>query len=494
MEVAGQNIVIYDEDKALKFLLEAFGHSYSLEEIASAYCKASRNLDLAAEILYEMKGSSSTSGTLSSSSDTKVEESSESSDGHPFENSFHGKKSFRPKVRPVSTGSVSSIIGKSYVRPVPSVNRSNGTTKPAKLDAKTLPMTGIWRENSKSEPKSSKHDHLQDDMEEFLFKMLGDGFQLDRNMIREVLGTCGYDMQKSLEKLLDQSAMDLDKRPAVGHDSPGKLADMKPKSEASPSERKSWDSRGNGNIYSIKEVELHQRQKERHDIQKEVLSNLFSYPEHFEEPPKRIVRGLNKNSPYGVGHVVFEPPKDSPEEYKIDMDFGRRANEADGEDEADYQCVRKAVKEYRVTMMEYYKAAVDAFAKGDQIKAQKFLDEGQFYLKKAREADEESSRMILETRTTEAQEMVLDLSDHEPKDAIRLLKCHLSSLSGITSFDCLKVIFNPNDQAKKKRSCRRVVLKLLEEESIKWIEGEMAGTILIRLDNIERKRLSFFKT
>lgn len=189
MEVAGQNIVIYDEDKALKFLLEAFGHSYSLEEIASAYCKASRNLDLAAEILYEMKGSSSTSGTLSSSSDTKVEESSESSDGHPFENSFHGKKSFRPKVRPVSTGSVSSIIGKSYVRPVPSVNRSNGTTKPAKLDAKTLPMTGIWRENSKSEPKSSKHDHLQDDMEEFLFKMLGDGFQLDRNMIREVLGT-----------------------------------------------------------------------------------------------------------------------------------------------------------------------------------------------------------------------------------------------------------------------------------------------------------------
>lgn len=29
---------------------------------------------------------------------------------------------------------------------------------------------------------------------------------------------------------------------------------------------------------------------------------------------------------------------------------------ADAEDEADYQCVRKAVKEYRVTMKEYYKA------------------------------------------------------------------------------------------------------------------------------------------
>jgi hypothetical protein len=38
------------------------------------------------------------------------------------------------------------------------------------------------------------------------------------------------------------------------------------------------------------------------------------------------------------------------------------------------------------------------------------------------------------------------------------------------------------------------VLKLLEQESIKWDEGEIAGTIMIRLDNIERQRLSFFKT
>jgi len=37
------------------------------------------------------------------------------------------------------------------------------------------------------------------------------------------------------------------------------------------------------------------------------------------------------------------------------------------------------------------------------------------------------------------------------------------------------------------------VLKLLEQESIKWVEGETAGTILIRLDNIDRNRLSFYK-
>lgn len=119
--------------------------------------------------------------------------------------------------------------------------------------------------------------------------------------------------------------------------------------------------------------------------------------------------------------------------------------------------------------------------------------QGQFYLNKAREADDECSKMILETKAEETQEMVLDLRDHEPKVAIRLLKTHLSSLSGISSFEYLKVIFDANDQANKKRSTRVMVLKLLEQESIKWVEGETAGTILIRLDNIDRNRLSFYK-
>jgi hypothetical protein len=33
-------------------------------------------------------------------------------------------------------------------------------------------------------------------------------------------------------------------------------------------------------------------------------------------------------------------------------------------------------------------------------------------------------------RTAATQEMVLDLRDQDPKDALRLLKCHLSTLSG----------------------------------------------------------------
>ncbi|QCD76748.1 hypothetical protein DEO72_LG1g369 [Vigna unguiculata] len=500
MEVSGQNIVKCDEEKALKCLLDAFGSVFSLEEIASAYCKASRNADLAGEILFEMQGSSSgSSSTLdSSNADVRTEGSSESSDGYSLENSFQERKTSRPKVRPVSAGTVASIIGKNYVRPAPSANGPSQTTKPTKLDAKSLPMTGIWREKNKPDVSSSKHDQLHQDMEDFLFKMLGDGFQHDRNMIRQVLDTCGYDIQKSLVKLLDQSNTASGKRNAVIDDSAGGFTDMKPKSEVPSSERKSQDlnyPRGGKSIGSIKGTELHQQQKQKHDLQKEVLSSLFNYQGHseVEKAPKRIVKDLNMKSRFG--RVVFEPPKDFPEELNIDMVFPRPGNIDDPEDEEEYKNVRRAVKEYRVAMNEYYKAVFDAFAKGDQIKAEKLLEQGQFFLSKAHEADEESNKIILETNNNEAEEMVLDLRDHGSNEAVRLLKCHLSSFSGIPSFEYLKVMVDANDKENPKGSRRRLrVLKLLEQESIPWVEGDTTETILIRLANIERKSLSFVKT
>ncbi|KAK7331926.1 hypothetical protein VNO80_28671 [Phaseolus coccineus] len=505
MEVSGQNIVKCDEEKALKCLLDAFGSVFSLEEIASAYCKASRNADLAGEILFEMQGSSlgSSSTTLdSSNTDVRTEGSSESSDGYSLENSFQERKTSRPKVRPVSAGTVSSIIGKNYVRPAPSANVSFGMTKPTKLDAKSLPMTGIWREKNKPDVSSSKHDQLHQDMEDFLFKMLGDGFQLDRNKIRQVLDTCGYDIQKSLVKLLDRSNMASGKRKSVVGDSAGRFTDMKPKFEVPSSERKSQDlnyPRGDRNIATTKGTDLHQqqkqKQKQRHDLQKEVLSSLFDYQGHseVEEAPKRIVKDLNMKSRFG--RVVFEPPKDSPEELDIDMDFSQPENIDDPEDEEEYKNARKAVKEYRVAMNEYYKAAIDAFAKGDQIKAEKLLEQGQFFLSKAHDADEESNKIILETSNSEAEEMVLDLRDHGSNQAVRLLKCHLSSFSGIPSYEYLKVMVHANDKDNPKGYRRRLrVLKLLEQESIAWVEGDTADTILIRLSNIDRKSLSFVKT
>jgi len=79
-------------------------------------------------------------------------------------------------------------------------------------------------------------------------------------------------------------------------------------------------------IGSIKGTELHQQQKQKHDLQKEVLSSLFNYQGHseVEKAPKRIVKDLNMKSRFG--RVVFEPPKDFPEELNIDMVFPRPGN------------------------------------------------------------------------------------------------------------------------------------------------------------------------
>lgn len=48
-----------------------------------------------------------------------------------------------------------------------------------------------------SSDSAAMKDQMHTGIEEFVFKMLGnDGFQLDMDVIREVLGACGYDAEK----------------------------------------------------------------------------------------------------------------------------------------------------------------------------------------------------------------------------------------------------------------------------------------------------------
>jgi len=62
-----------------------------------------------------------------------------------------------------------------------------------------------------------------------------------------------------------------------------------------------------------------------------------------------------------------------------------------------------------------------------------------------------------------------------------------------SAYEYLKVMVHANDNPKGSRRRLRV-LKLLEQESIAWVEGDTADTILIRLSNIDPKSLSFVKT
>ncbi|KAF5728674.1 hypothetical protein HS088_TW21G00824 [Tripterygium wilfordii] len=480
----------HDEEKALSILLDAFGSIFSLEEIATAYCKADRNADMAGDILYEMQGCTSTSTSEAFYAESKTSESSESSDGNDCQNPCQAtqkSKASKLKWRPALGGTVSSIIGKDYLKTAPSSNISCMATKPTKLNSKEFQMSEMWVE--KGEPSSAKDDRTHKDMENFLFKMLGGTFRLDMNEIRQVLDSCGYDMPKSMEKLLDQSTAALNGRNKLAAGSIEKQNLEKMKSPA-----------GNGHeISNSNEGAFDRQQKQRDDLQKEVWAALFNASGISQELPKRTERAVQRSKAFGA--TVVEPPTEFTAEREIDVaDVGwlyAQQNIIDDEDaEGGYHALRRAVREYRVTMKEYYKAAVEAFAHGDHALANKFLDQGNFFNEKAKQADEESSQKIFEINGSNADtqdEMLLDLHECGVREARRLLKLHLSSVAGISSIKYLKVITETNEQAMSKGSRIRMgIQKLLELESIEWTEVD-TGSIRIRIDNINPKGLSFAK-
>lgn len=475
-----------DDQKGLKVLLDAFGSVFSLEEIASAYCNAGRNADDAGYVLSDMKGSSFASTTNSTNCVGESESSEELSCGNFSEKLIPADgnpRSSKQKWHTISVDTVSSVVGKDYVRSTPLANGSCMAAQPSKLDSKVLPASELLGKDYKMD--ASKDDQMHQDVEDFLFKMLGDGFQLDRDVIREVLGNCGYNMEKSMDKLIDLSA-------AISRRGNNFLGESKKEEVQSQKEKQSVDN--SEGVPGTSGGKLNRQQRQRNDLEEEVLAALFN--NSGRQTKSSRVKAVKRSKAYG--QVVATPLPDS---FLLDrneiVDFQQDNNEdvEKLDEEGSYEALRKAVEEYRATMKEYYKAAIEAFAKGDRARASKLLEQGRFFCKKAREVDEESYQKIFETRNKDTADFVsLDLHDHDAEEAIRLLKRHLLSLAGIPTFNYLKVIIETNEEdASKVTRKRRLVMKLLERGSIQWTEEGNAGVILIPLTNINPKLLSFAK-
>ncbi|KAK0600971.1 hypothetical protein LWI29_020072 [Acer saccharum] len=186
--------------------------------------------------------------------------------------------------------------------------------------------------------------------------------------------------------------------------------------------------------------------RDRIGLQKEIIQSLFIAPERSEEGPIR--------------KIIIRP-------------VARRS-----------RAFGKFVKPYKDTTKKNTTVSAEAQENTRDGK-------GQFFNQKAREADEKSAQRILQVRDEEV--LSLDSSELEPKEAIRLLRTHLTSLGGIPSIKYLRVIVGTNDEDTTKGARKRMILKQLEKESIEY-EGEENGqAILIRVDKIDPKRLSFAK-
>ncbi|XP_058001453.1 putative nuclear RNA export factor SDE5 isoform X2 [Hevea brasiliensis] len=473
--------------KDLEELLEVFGSAFSLDDIASAYCQGRRDTNLAAEILCGMHGTTSTTVTAEKLADenatplifpfvsertrTLSKLSSEWPSDNHLEKTSAGQnrtKELRSKKCSISMGTVSSVIGKEYAKPRPLTYESTEARKPLKLDSKDFPVSEIWSEKNPSSV-TTRNKISQVDIEEFLFKMLGEGFQLDMPVIREVLDHCGYDMQKSTEKFLEQESVPL-------HQQVQQL----------DSAQSDVDGLMVGNLTGSPKKE-----KDRIGLQKEVLQALFDFSDRSEEAPKITcqVRVVKRSKAFGK--LVVECPKDATREHKPSTAEPQVVTGKDEEDDNSYEVLRIAVKEHRNTMKEYYKAAIDAFVKGDHARAHKLLEQGQFFNKKAREADDKSCQKLIETRDDEV--VSVKLHDLEPKESLDLMRRHLTSLCGIPSIKYLRVIMESNGEDTTKGKRKKLIMKQLEKESIEWNEEENGKTILIKVDVIDPKRLSFAK-
>ncbi|KAK2639102.1 hypothetical protein Ddye_026897 [Dipteronia dyeriana] len=200
-------------------------------------------------------------------------------------------------------------------------------------------------------------------------------------------GQCGYDAQKSVEKLIDLSTSTLEV-----------CDDFVDTTAENPSENFSGqkfflkqeqmshlDSAQSDGAISIRRnlTELPKSDRDRIGLQKEILQSLFIAPERSEEGPIRkiIVRPAARRS-RAFGKLV-KPYKDTTKKNTTVSAEAQENTTADEDDENSFDFQRKAVKEYWFTMKEYYKAAFDAFAKGDYARANKLLQQGQFLNQKA---------------------------------------------------------------------------------------------------------------
>ncbi|KAF8083579.1 hypothetical protein N665_0765s0021 [Sinapis alba] len=480
------------DSRSLQVLLDAFGSRFSLDDIAAAYCQASQNVHEAGEILFAMTTKDTlqtdqvkTNGATSKPTHVYVPKKVEDSKA----------KVWRPKKSSISVGTVSSVIGKEYARrTMPTTNARQEAVKPMKIDARDIPEAEIWTEEL---PKSNTVSRAPTDVEEFIVKMLGEGFQASPEVIQQILGVCGYDVMKSTEKLLDLSDTKKHADVGISNEVTSKVDPQRHDESMSCNQMELQDFSQSGEARTL--TGSQEGGKNNNGLEKEVLEALFSGAERYEEVPK-VTRRFGERRARVAGRPVLKPLEDPFQERVVTVIQSTNTSKEDEDDENEYKAHRKAVHENLQEMKKYYRAAVEAFSKGETERAHRLVEKGHFFGQKAREADDKSIARMLEVKEDdgstykEDEVVIVNVNEHEPREALRLLKLQLRNFSGIPSIKYLRVKLGDNKEDSKCKRRLAAIAKLLAGESIAWSEEEDSGLVMmIRVDEISPEKLSFAK-
>ncbi|KAK8661186.1 hypothetical protein V6N13_052085 [Hibiscus sabdariffa] len=460
----------------LDSLMEAFG-SISLEEATSAYNQANGDLDEAAEILSNLidNGNNSEDPEASTSSISSGSSSSGSS-GSGFSktgcvqnlNSGRGRSrgGKQQKQLVAATGTVSTVLGKDYVRSSP------------------------WRDPAAAAPARSAL--AKEEAEQFLCSMLGEDCELSMAVVRDVLCQCGYNVEKALDALLDLSGSSYEKSKNF-YDNVNSLQDtdfviesadnltdrtsncMSNSSESEPQDSiwsMGYCNRNYANVLASSQVMPPSCQRSNMlDLSQEVLDSLFNIPKSSEHEPSTMSwrNVIKKMQSLGPALDVCSSTDAEPQ-----RDIYVMGDE--------YHKFRKSAKEHWDSMRSYYQKAATAYSKGELEYATYLSDQGKTQTKLAREADERASQDIFKARNKAFENVItIDLHGQHVKQAMRLLKLHLLFGIHVPSVRTLRVITGCGTHGMGKSKLKQSIIKLLEKEGVQWHE-ENRGTLLVKLD------------
>ncbi|PUZ76757.1 hypothetical protein GQ55_1G315800 [Panicum hallii var. hallii] len=376
-------------------------------------------------------------------------------------------------------GTVSSMLGKESARATTLANRASKKDKPLKVELPEY-MRDDFKVKSDESGSAPRRETLNNrDVEEFLFCMLGEGFKLNMEVIRDVLGSCGYDIKKSMEELMSFSEKDLDKKAESKSNAIQDVA-----VECSISKGKCLGSQSTHSTHSSQEG----MQRSKPQISPgELIEAIFTVPGRLEEEPKlrRYELGANR-SRVPDQKPVLKPLEDISTystNFPVKVSVGSKEPAVN---EEDYQNYRRAAKQHWDMMKQYYEKAADAFREGNKKEVDYLIQEGKRCYQMARLADEKSAGEIIKSKKAESRsEVCLDLRSQDPANVPNLLRFHLKQLANIPSMDYLNVIIGVDDGSFKMGQRRRKVMKYLEKNSIQWTEEEPhSGNILVRINQV----------
>ncbi|THG08400.1 hypothetical protein TEA_015300 [Camellia sinensis var. sinensis] len=456
-----------EERRVVKSLMESFT-SVSIEEASSAYREANGDPSKAAEILGELleiadDQATSCSGSSSSLGPSSAEVFMDANCGGSGVRGRGFRGTNKQKKVIASTGTVSTILGKEYVRSSP----RKDVYKPLKGYAYGPANKG--------------------DAEQFLCSMLGDDCELSMAVVRDVLSDtllfrngmrygilemgekdefyiyigllifrcqCGYDVEKALNALLELSASSLEQ--SKNGQSCERTANNKEDTQYFLECSDNLTDRVSDSTSQTSESEIQDSMWS--------MDRCRNYSE--------VLTGSKVHSPTDPRSSELELPQQV-----LESLFNMSKTKGDA-----YQVHRKAATQHWDSMKSYYQKAATAFSNGEREYAAYLSEQGRSYNKMAREADEKASQEIFKARNKNIENVItIDLHGQHVKQAIKFLKVHLLFGAYVRSVQIFRVITGCGSHGVGKSKLKQSVINLVEREGIEWSE-ENRGSVLIRLD------------